>query len=81
MLGNGGNYTDSKGNWTIDSAQNVATFQFLKQLAAAGDTEPNPGTKNRTDLWKQFAQGQIGMINGSPALVPIIQQGKVLSSE
>jgi multiple sugar transport system substrate-binding protein len=80
MLGNGGNYQDSSGKWTIDSAQNVATFQFLKQLVAAGDTEPNPGTKNRTDLWKQFAQGQIGMINGSPALIPIIDEGKVLSS-
>jgi multiple sugar transport system substrate-binding protein len=79
MLGNGGGYQDSKGNWTIDSPQNVATFNFLKQLVSAGDTEPNPGTKNRTDLWKQFAQGQIGMINGSPALIPIIDEGKVLS--
>ena len=79
MLGNGGNYQDSSGKWTIDSAQNVATFQWLKQFVASGATEPNPGTKNRTDLWKQFAQGQIGMINGSPALIPIIQQGKVLT--
>jgi multiple sugar transport system substrate-binding protein len=79
MLGNGGNYQDSSGSWTIDSEQNVASFQFLKDLVSAGDTEPNPGTKNRTDLWKQFAQGQIGMINGSPALIPIIRQGKVLA--
>jgi multiple sugar transport system substrate-binding protein len=79
MLGNGGNYTDSSGKWTIDSAQNVETFQFLKQLVSSGDTEPNPGTKNRTDLWKQFAQGDIGMINGSPALIPIIESGKVLT--
>lgn len=79
MLGNGGNYTDSSGKWTINSAQNIATFQFLKQLVASGVTEPNPGTKNRTDLWKQFAQGQIGMINGSPALIPIIEAGKVLT--
>lgn len=79
MLGNGGNYTDSSGKWTIDSAQNVETFQFLKQLVSSGDTEPNPGTKNRTDLWKQFAQGEIGMINGSPALIPIIESGKVLT--
>jgi multiple sugar transport system substrate-binding protein len=80
MLGNGGNYQDSSGKWTIDSSQNVATFDYLKQMVHAGVTEPNPGTKNRTDLWKQFAQGQIGMINGSPALIPIIQQGKVLTS-
>jgi len=79
MLGNGGNYTDASGNFTINSSQNVATFQFLKQLVAAGDTEPNPGTKNRTDLWTQFAQGKIGMINGSPALIPLIDTGKVLT--
>jgi multiple sugar transport system substrate-binding protein len=80
MLGNGGNYTDSSGKWTINSAQNIETFQFLKQLVASGDTEPNPGTKNRTDLWKQFAQGGIGMINGSPALIPIIQDGGKLQA-
>jgi multiple sugar transport system substrate-binding protein len=80
MLGNESNYQDASGNWTIDSQQNVETFQFLKDLVNAGDTEPNPGNKNRTDLWKQFAQGQIGMINGSPALIPIIQQGKVLAA-
>src|SRR3954469_17273529 len=78
MLGNGGNYTDKGGKYTVDSAQNVETFQYLKDLVKAGVTEPNPGTKNRTDLWKQFAQGDIGMINGSPALIPIIQSGKVL---
>jgi multiple sugar transport system substrate-binding protein len=80
MLGNDGNYTDASGNWTIDSAQNVETFNFLKDLVKSGATEPNPGNKNRTDLWKQFAQGDIGMINGSPALIPIIQSGKVLST-
>jgi multiple sugar transport system substrate-binding protein len=79
ILGNGGNYTDSSGKFTINSSQNVETFQFLKDLVKSGATEPNPGTKNRTDLWKQFAQGDIGMINGSPALIPIIRDGKVLS--
>ena len=80
FLGNGGNYQDSTGNWTIDSTQNVQTMQFLKGLVSAGDTEPNPGTKNRTDLWKDFAAGKIGMINGSPALIPIIQQAGVLQN-
>jgi multiple sugar transport system substrate-binding protein len=80
MLGNGGNYQDKSGGWTIDSAQNVETFNFLKDLVKSGATEPNPGNKNRTDLWKQFAQGGMGMINGSPALIPIIESGKVLST-
>jgi multiple sugar transport system substrate-binding protein len=72
-LGNGGGYTDASGKWTIDSPANVATFSWLQGLVKAGDTEPNPANKNRTDLWKQFASGQIGMINGSPALLPIIK--------
>jgi multiple sugar transport system substrate-binding protein len=78
MLGNGGNFQDKSGTWTIDSPQNVETFDYLKGLVKSGATEPNPGSKNRTDLWKQFAQGGMGMINGSPALIPIIQSGKVL---
>ncbi|MDX6340319.1 MAG: multiple sugar transport system substrate-binding protein, partial [Trebonia sp.] len=60
MLGDGGGYqTASK--YTINSAPNVAAFTFLKGLVSAGDTEPNPGTVNRTDLWQEFAQGKIGM--------------------
>src|SRR3954451_4152690 len=37
FLGNGGNYQDSSGSWTINSAQNVETMQFLKQLVKSGD--------------------------------------------
>jgi multiple sugar transport system substrate-binding protein len=80
FLGDGGNYQSAAGKWTINSAPNVAAFTSLKGLVAAGDTEPNPGSKNRTPLWEQFAQGKIGMINGSPALIPIIQQAGVLKS-
>jgi multiple sugar transport system substrate-binding protein len=80
FLGDGGNYQNAQGKWTINSAPNVAAFTSLKNLVAAGDTEPNPGSKNRTPLWEQFAQGKIGMINGSPALIPIIQQAGLLKS-
>jgi multiple sugar transport system substrate-binding protein len=79
MLGDGGGY-QTDGKYTINSAPNVAAFTFLKGLVAAGDTEPNPGTVNRTDLWKEFAEGKVGMINGSPALIPIIQSAGVLPS-
>ncbi len=70
---------DDSGKWMINSSQNVETQHFLTDLVKSGVTEPNPGTKNRTDLWKQFAQGDIGMINGSPALIPIIQAGGKLT--
>src|SRR5246127_3067012 len=79
MLGDGGGY-QTNGKYTINSAPNVAAFTFLKGLVSAGDTEPNPGTVNRTDLWQQFGQGKVGMINGSPALIPIIQSAGVLQS-
>jgi multiple sugar transport system substrate-binding protein len=79
MLGDGGGY-QTDGKYTINSAPNLAAFTFLKGLVAAGDTEPNPGTVNRTDLWKEFADGKVGMINGSPALIPIIQSAGVLQS-
>jgi multiple sugar transport system substrate-binding protein len=79
MLGDGGGY-QTGGKYTINSTANVAAFTYLKGLVSAGDTEPSPGTVNRTDLWKEFAQGKVGMINGSPALIPIIQSGGVLQS-
>jgi multiple sugar transport system substrate-binding protein len=78
FLGNGGGFKTASGQYDINSPQNVETFQFLQQLVNSGDTEPNPGTQNRTSLWNEFAQGQIGMINGSPALLPVIQKGGVL---
>jgi multiple sugar transport system substrate-binding protein len=79
MLGDGGGY-QTAGKYTIDSPANIAAFNYLKGMVAAGDTEPNPGTVDRTPLWEQFAQGNVGMINGSPALIPIIQSAKVLTS-
>jgi multiple sugar transport system substrate-binding protein len=79
MLGDGGGY-QTDGKYTINSAANVKAFTFLKGLVSAGDTEPNPGTVDRTPLWEEFAEGKIGMINGSPALIPIIQSTGDLSS-
>jgi multiple sugar transport system substrate-binding protein len=78
FLGDGGNYMSAQGKWSINGAPNVTAFDFLKGLVNSGDTEPNPGSKNRTPLWEQFAQGKIGMINGSPALIPIIKTPGVL---
>lgn len=80
FLGNGGGYLSSGGKYDINSPQNVATLNFMKQLAASGDTQPNPGGTDRKTVWAQFAQGKIGMVLGSPAVIPIIQQAGVLKS-
>ena len=71
FLGNGGGYLSSSGSYAINSAQNIYTMNWLKSFAASGDTEPGVGTANRTDLWNEFAAGGMGMVNCSPAIVPI----------
>ena len=80
FLGNGGGYLNSSGKDAINSHANMQTLQFLSQLTKSGDTQPSPGTTDRKDVWSEFAQGKIGMVGGQPALIPIIQQAKVLTS-
>ncbi len=54
----------------------------MNGLVTAGDTEANPGTVNRATMWSDFAAGSVGMVGGSPAVVPIIQAaGKLTSSD
>src|SRR3984957_15434241 len=78
FLGNGGGYLNSSGQYAINSPQNIATLTFMKQLAASGDTQPNPGGTDRKTVWSEFAQGKVGMVLGQPALIPIIQQAGML---
>jgi len=78
FLGNGGGYVDSAGKYVINSTANVATLTFLKQLAASGVTQPNPGGTDRKDVWADFAAGKVGMVLGSPAVVPIISAAGTL---
>ena len=80
FLGNGGGYLNSSGQYAINSPQNIATLDYMKQLAASGDTQPNPGGTDRKTVWEEFAQGKVGMVLGQPALIPIIQQAGILTS-
>ena len=54
FLGNGGGYLSAGGKYDINSPQNVATLNFMKQLAASGDTQPNPGGTSHQAAIKQF---------------------------
>jgi ABC-type glycerol-3-phosphate transport system substrate-binding protein len=65
MWGNGGDWVDGD-TWTITKPQNVQALEFMNELANQDKvTQPNPGTTNRTDLWKVFGAGKIGMVMGS----------------
>jgi multiple sugar transport system substrate-binding protein len=76
-LGGGGGFVDSTGKFALNSQPDVDTFSFLQSLVKAGDTEPNPGTVDRTKgSWADFAAGKVGMVNGSPGFLPQVK-GKV----
>src|SRR5207248_1215318 len=61
------------GTYGIDSAQNVATFDWLKNdLVGKGLTGPvAPGKLNRAAAFAAFANGDVGMLNGHPSLMKI----------
>ncbi|MGC0376533.1 extracellular solute-binding protein [Streptomyces sp. SAI-229] len=71
LLSGDGGYTDLMGTYSIDSAQNVETFSWLKdELVDKGLTGPvAPGKLNRADAFAAFAAGDVGMLNGHPSLM------------
>ncbi|MGW7597757.1 extracellular solute-binding protein [Streptomyces antimycoticus] len=71
MLSGGGGYTDANGSYTIDSAQNIETFEWLRdELVGADLTGPGfPARTNRQDAFDAFTRGDVGMLNGHPTLM------------
>ncbi|MFF3330332.1 extracellular solute-binding protein [Streptomyces sp. NPDC002888] len=71
LLSGGGGYTETIGAYSLDSAQNVETFAWLKdELVSKGLTGPvAPGKLNRADAFAAFAAGDVGMLNGHPSLM------------
>ncbi|MFJ6750174.1 ABC transporter substrate-binding protein [Streptomyces sp. NPDC091266] len=77
-LGNGGGYTDASGKYTLDSAKNVETFNWLKtSLVKPGLTYANPASTDRKTAFADFAAGKAGMLNGHPSLIQMAKEGKV----
>ncbi|WP_228473112.1 ABC transporter substrate-binding protein [Streptomyces cyaneochromogenes] len=77
LLSGGGGYTDTNlGTYSIDSTENVATFDWLKNdLVGKGLTGPvAPGELNRADAFSAFAAGDVGMLNGHPSLMHMAER-------
>ena len=68
MWSNGGGWTNSAGQFTVNSAKNLQALNFLRTLSNTDKvTEPNPGSTNRTDgCWAEFAQGKVAMTEVMP---------------
>lgn len=65
LFNNGGDFK-ADGKWTLYSAANVKTLEYLKSLSVDEKvTQNNPGGTNRTDgAFSLFEQGKAGMIVG-----------------
>ncbi|MCZ4603580.1 extracellular solute-binding protein [Streptomyces sp. Lzd4kr] len=77
LLSGGGGYTDSDlGTYSIDSSENVATLDWLKDNLVGKDlTGPvAPGELNRADAFAAFAAGDVGMLNGHPSLMQMAKK-------
>ena len=69
MLGGHGGYTNQVGDYTLDSKENIDTFSWLrKNLVETGLTQPDPARTDRQQVFDQFLQGKVGMLNGHPTL-------------
>ncbi|AQT74180.1 extracellular solute-binding protein [Streptomyces sp. fd1-xmd] len=69
-LSNGGGYADSSGNYSLASDQNIKTWEWVKEnMVATGYTgTTSPSRLNRADAFAAFTRGEVGMLNGYPAL-------------
>jgi multiple sugar transport system substrate-binding protein len=68
MWSNGGGWVSKAGKWTINSAQNLQTLEFLRTLANVDKvTEPYPGDTDRTSgCWADFSEGKVAMTEIMP---------------
>lgn len=70
LLAGGGDYTDNIGKYTLNSPENVKTFEWLqKDLVGKDLTGVDPAKLNREDAFAAFADGDVGMLNGHPTLM------------
>ncbi|MEV6395543.1 extracellular solute-binding protein [Streptomyces sp. NPDC051907] len=79
LLSGGDGYTDAVDKYSIDSPENVATFDWLKDnLVDKGLTGPiAPAELNRKDAFDAFTRGEVGMLNGHPSLMQAAEKAGV----
>ncbi|MCQ9135697.1 MULTISPECIES: extracellular solute-binding protein [Streptomyces] len=75
LLSGGGGYTQTVSSYSLDSAENVATLEWLKDdMVGKGLTGPvAPGKLNRAAAFAAFTAGDVGMLNGHPSLMKAAQ--------
>ncbi len=71
LLSGDSGYVDDVGAYDLDSEENISTLTWLRdELVGEGLTGPTaPAKLNRADAYAAFARGEVGMLNGHPALL------------
>ena len=78
MTSGGGQLSDDAGNYTVNSPENINTFDWLRtNLVDTHDTYADPATVDRQKAFDDFAAGKVAMLNGHPTLVQAAVQGKI----
>ncbi|WP_051872170.1 extracellular solute-binding protein [Streptomyces sclerotialus] len=70
LLGNGGGYVGLGGSWILDSPQNVTALRAVRdRLVVPGLTGAEGAGLNRTEAYRGFVTGKVGMLLAHPALM------------
>ena len=68
IWGNGGDFVDEAGNWTLNSAKNVEAIEYAIGLVNAGLTNSDPANDTRYTLQDLFCSGKLAMMIAPNAL-------------
>ena len=60
----GGGFTDEKGDWALNSAENVKAVEYIAELYNSGYCNANPTTDTRYPLQDAFNAGSLAMMIG-----------------
>lgn len=71
LLSGGDGYTDGVGTYTINSSQNIKTFEWMKKNLVGKDLvgPVAPAKLDRAKAFAAFTKGEVGMLNGHPQLM------------
>ena len=72
---NGGNFTDAEGNWTLNSAENVAAIEYILGLVNDGLTNSDPAQETRYANQDMFGAGKVAMMIGPNSIPTYLEAG------
>ena len=72
---NGGNFTDAEGNWTLNSAENVAAIEYVLGLVKDGLTNSDPAQETRYANQDMFGAGKVAMMIGPNSIPTYLEAG------